>query len=346
MEALIAAFRLLALSQVLLFSIVVLFSANSLRMRSVLCGLGLTVQAYLLAPLLLAAGYTSTAMFVGVLAAFCPLLLLLAVEELFEDGRRIGLWSAVGLAYVAVVLWHQVWPPSMPGQVFTHHAAQGIRIVLVVLALTLLWRGRSNDLIELRLRARILLLLAIGVTSLAVLIIEAAFSWRVPGSIEAPGMLAIALLATGANLAFWRYNPRFDFSSPHLHAPPPTERERLPPSASADPMLVSLQQLMERERLYADHDLRIAGVAALLNVPEYRLRRVINQTLGYRNFNRYINDYRVREACVRLLSQPDLPVLSIALDVGFRSISSFNSAFREVNGCSPSEFRENQRAGN
>ncbi len=340
MEALIAAARLLALSQVLLFSIAVFTSANSWRMRSALGGLGLTVQAYLLAPLLLAAGYASSATLAGVLAAFCPLLLLFAVEEIFEDGRRIGLWSLLGAGYAFVVLWHQLSPQTTTTEELAHHAAQGIRFALVLFALALLWRGRRDDLIELRLRARVLLLLAIGIASLLVLIVEAAFEWRVPGNIEAPGMLAILLLAIVVNLGFWRYNPRFDFSSPA-----PLVVEHLPSTANTDPMLVSLKQLMDRERLYAEHDLRIAGVAARLNVPEYRLRRAINQTLGYRNFNRYINDHRLREARARLLAQPNLPVLSIALDVGFRSISSFNTAFREENGCSPSEFRAGQNAG-
>lgn len=340
MEALIAAFRLLALSQVLLFSIAVFSSANAWRMRAVLGGLGVTVQAYLLAPLLLAAGYASSATLAGVVASFCPLLLLLAVAEIFEDGRRIGLWFVIGVGYVVVVLWHQFLPQTTTTEEFAHHTAQGIRFALVLFALALLSRGRRNDLIERRLRARLLLLLGIGVASLLVLVIEAAFSWQVPGSIEAPGMLAILLLAIAVNLGFWRYNPRFDFSSPV-----PLVVETLPSSASADPILVSLQTLMESERLYAEHDLRIATVAARLSVPEYRLRRAINQTLGYRNFNRYINDHRVREASARLLSQPDMPVLSIALDVGFRSISSFNSAFREAKGCSPSEFRANHDAG-
>ncbi len=91
--------------------------------------------------------------------------------------------------------------------------------------------------------------------------------------------------------------------------------------------------------LAADHDLRIASLAARLGVPEYRVRRAINGGLGFRNFNQYVNSFRIDEASTRLRTERHLPVLSVALDVGFRSMSSFNVAFRERHGCAPGEFR-------
>ena len=96
---------------------------------------------------------------------------------------------------------------------------------------------------------------------------------------------------------------------------------------------------MKRERLYSDHDLRVASLAAMLNVPEYKLRNKINQQLGYRNFNQFVNQYRIDEASKRLLIDSRMPVLSIALDVGFRSISSFNTAFQQQFGVSPTQYR-------
>ena len=79
--------------------------------------------------------------------------------------------------------------------------------------------------------------------------------------------------------------------------------------------------------------------ASRLKVPEYQLRRTLNQNLGYRNFNQFINRCRIEEAARRLRSEPRTPVLTIALDVGFRSISSFNSAFRSHFQDSPSAYR-------
>jgi len=96
---------------------------------------------------------------------------------------------------------------------------------------------------------------------------------------------------------------------------------------------------MQNERLYADHDLRVGSLADIIGMPEYQLRKKINQSLGFRNFNQFVNGYRIEEAGQRLLSEPRTPVLSIALDVGFRSISSFNSAFQAHFGVSPTAYR-------
>jgi AraC-like DNA-binding protein len=99
---------------------------------------------------------------------------------------------------------------------------------------------------------------------------------------------------------------------------------------------------MNEDRAYTDHDLRIAHLAASLGVPEYQLRRTINRNLGYRNFNQFINHYRVEEAARRLIDEPTLPVLTIALDVGFRSISSFNTAFRAKYQKTPTDYRRGE----
>jgi len=108
---------------------------------------------------------------------------------------------------------------------------------------------------------------------------------------------------------------------------------------SEDPLISELLKRMRDERLYADHDLRVGSLASLLNIPEYKLRSKINQQLGYRNFNQFVNHYRIEEAGVKLRKDVRMPVLSIALDVGFRSISSFNSAFQTQFGISPTQYR-------
>jgi AraC-like DNA-binding protein len=71
------------------------------------------------------------------------------------------------------------------------------------------------------------------------------------------------------------------------------------------------------------------------------LRRVINQGLGFRNFNDFLHTHRLKEAAGRL-GDPQLrriPVLTIALEAGYGSIGPFNRAFKERFGMTPSEYR-------
>ena len=75
-------------------------------------------------------------------------------------------------------------------------------------------------------------------------------------------------------------------------------------------------------------------------MPEYRLRRLINGQLGYRNFNAFLNGYRIEEARAALAdpSQAEVPVTTIALDAGFQSIGPFNRAFKVSTGVTPTEY--------
>ena len=214
--------------------------------------------------------------------------------------------------------------------------AAAIAMILSGIAVSL--RGRSADLIEARRRLRLTLSLAIGVVIMWVVLAELPLrgwppplGWRV--------MNAASLFVLAATLAVsslgWR--------DPGLFAPTPRPPEPGAPRAEADDtaLLTRLRADMTRERLYRQDGLTITAVAARLGVPEYRLRRAINQGLGERNFNAYLNGFRlieVREA----LSDPvqrETPILTIALDAGFGSLAPFNRAFRAAEGCTPSEYR-------
>jgi AraC-like DNA-binding protein len=102
-----------------------------------------------------------------------------------------------------------------------------------------------------------------------------------------------------------------------------------------------LERLMTAERAYRREGLTIGSLAALMNLPEYRLRQIINEGLGYRNFNAFLNRYRIAEAKTALAdsSQKDVPVLTIAMDSGFQSLGPFNRAFKADTGLTPTEFR-------
>jgi AraC-like DNA-binding protein len=113
------------------------------------------------------------------------------------------------------------------------------------------------------------------------------------------------------------------------------------PSAVDQKLIDALTRLMADDRVYRDERMTIGALALRLAVPEYKLRRLINQRLGYRNFNVFLNDHRIREATAALAdpTQAEVPVITIAMDAGFQSLGPFNRAFKATTGVTPTEYR-------
>jgi AraC-like DNA-binding protein len=100
--------------------------------------------------------------------------------------------------------------------------------------------------------------------------------------------------------------------------------------------------------MYREAGLTIAMLAKKLELPEYRLRAFIHQKLGFRNFNSMLHQYRVEDASLALSDKANqsASVLTIALSVGYQSITPFNNAFRQIKGVTPSEFRKKSANNN
>jgi AraC-like DNA-binding protein len=108
----------------------------------------------------------------------------------------------------------------------------------------------------------------------------------------------------------------------------------------------ALKQLMSHDRAYREENMTIHRLAAKLKVPEYKLRRLINQRMGYRNFSAFLNAHRLEQVTADLADSKrgQLPILTLALDAGFQSIGPFNRAFKSRFGMTPTEFRLKHRA--
>lgn len=108
--------------------------------------------------------------------------------------------------------------------------------------------------------------------------------------------------------------------------------------AEADKALVAqARALLEEEKIYREMGLTRAMLAEKLRISEQQASRIINAYFK-KNFNEWINGYRVAEAKERLLTE-DSAVTVIAFEVGFNSIASFNRVFKEMEGVSPTEYR-------
>ena len=120
------------------------------------------------------------------------------------------------------------------------------------------------------------------------------------------------------------------------------ETAQAPPVSELDRKLFEqLQQLLQSDHLYRDDTITIEKVARRMKVNKNNLSRIVNGCAG-KNFNVYINEYRIQEA-VRLMSaNPDkFSLEGLGFEVGFSERRSFYNAFRKITGLSPSEFRRN-----
>jgi putative ABC transport system permease protein len=101
-----------------------------------------------------------------------------------------------------------------------------------------------------------------------------------------------------------------------------------------------LKNVMKANLYYEDPELSLRSLADKLKLHPHELSRIINTALK-KNFNDFINEYRV-QAAVRKMQDPALDrltLLGIAYDSGFNSQSTFTRIFKQVTGKSPMEFK-------
>ncbi|MGB0522915.1 MAG: helix-turn-helix domain-containing protein [Flammeovirgaceae bacterium] len=111
--------------------------------------------------------------------------------------------------------------------------------------------------------------------------------------------------------------------------------------ASRLPIFTQLVDLIEHEQLYLQSDLSLAKLGKLIGLNSHDTSSLINKH-SHKNYNEFINHYRIQHA-KELLSDKaheKFTISSIAYDVGFNSLSSFNSAFKKFEGMTPSAFRK------
>ena len=84
-------------------------------------------------------------------------------------------------------------------------------------------------------------------------------------------------------------------------------------------------------------DMTLDTLAAYAGFSRYTLSRMFRQHTGM-TFTQYLSQRRV-EMAMELLSATRMPVTQVALQCGFNSIATFNRVFREIKGCTPTQYR-------
>ena len=105
-----------------------------------------------------------------------------------------------------------------------------------------------------------------------------------------------------------------------------------------------LDQLLSHEDILSDSELNLARVSKLIEVKSRELSNSVNRVAG-RSFRSILRQRRIELAKTMLTSSrfDHLGILTVALNSGFGTKSTFNDAFKAEAGTTPSEYRKNNR---
>ena len=260
---------------------------------------------------------------------------ILALSLFQKDFKLTRFYVIVGLAYCFPIFMERLvqfgYVQSLPGWWAWLVNLSSLFLVVHMTVVTL--AGRTDDLIEKRRKSRIYLVLMSAFSALSVIIL---------GSMLLPQyqqtVTVISIWPAIVWVAFWLSSiegNKFAFDVKEQPA-----EDAL--SARDLALQEKLNQEMVEKQCFLENNLSIESLAKRLGVSAYRLRAFINQKLGYNNFSSYINGYRI-EAIKKAFANPEnhhIPILTIAMNHGFNSLAPFNRAFKNLEGATPSEYRQ------
>jgi AraC-like DNA-binding protein len=294
-----------------------------------------------------------------------PLVFCLFAAALFDDDFKPSWLHAVAwLTMVALGVVACLWIDAAPAR----WAFSALGLACNALGVWYVLAGRALDLVEERRRLRAVLVVLLALYSAAIIATEIALPAGSGGPIlylaNSIGLLtitlvfAVVLLSISGDSALislpvsepamqgimqGTLQGTLQVTSPYRPAAVSDLGDRIERDDDTR-LLAALRRLMEHDRAYREEGLSIGGLAGKLGIPEHGLRRLINRRLGYRNFNAFLNRYRLDDVMAALAdpAQEAVPILTIAMDAGFQSLGPFNRAFKAQTGMTPSEFRRLQ----
>ena len=114
----------------------------------------------------------------------------------------------------------------------------------------------------------------------------------------------------------------------------------------AETYAAQLKQVMEEEQLYLDCELTMPELAKKADISPYLVSQVLNGPM-HQSFFSFVNAYRITLA-KELMSDPNarkLAIVDLAIEVGFKSKSSFYDAFKKSTQMNPTQFMKSLSEG-
>jgi AraC-like DNA-binding protein len=269
----------------------------------------------------------------------------LFTRALFDDAFKLRWWHAlVWAAVVAFSFVNCMWIAPAGGARASVIAINLLALGFIALAVVQTVASWPADLVEGRRRIRVFIVTSAalygGMNAVLQILLPVGAAADVANTVNSAALAGVVAAICYAMM-------RVDGAELFPAAPEAVQVVIVPGQSPAaddahDRKLVdALMRLMGDERIYRHDNITIGTLATRLAIPEYRLRRLINQRLGYRNFNVFLNNHRIEEAKAALSdpTQAEVPVITIAMDAGFQSLGPFNRAFKATTGVTPTEYR-------
>lgn len=293
----------------------------------------------------------STVNFFWLVAPFCilgPVHIWLFSLSQFQDDFRLRPYH---FAFVALYLFLQqltfgaTEPTYYEGVSISTVSYALVRFFFIGHMVYVAWHGRADDLLEARRKFRGTYIVLVSLMTFVIFVVETFYTFE---ELQHPLISFTQALSffTLAFVIFWHAGKVRDGIL--LVQQSTNERREKAAAHSADldgadqHDLRAIEKLVAGERLFLEQGLTIAKLSVAAKLPEHRLRRLINQHMGYRNFADFLNRYRIEEA-KRLLANAEnrhVQVLVIAMDLGYGSLGPFNRAFKARTGQTPTEYRK------
>jgi AraC-like DNA-binding protein len=114
------------------------------------------------------------------------------------------------------------------------------------------------------------------------------------------------------------------------------------PDEQKSMLVEAINKVMDTTYEYCSVDFSLGKLALLTNSNFRYVSQIINETY-HKNFNNFVNEYRIREARVRLMDTDkygQYTIKAIAESLGYKSTTTFTNAFRSITGFTPSAFQK------
>ena len=122
-----------------------------------------------------------------------------------------------------------------------------------------------------------------------------------------------------------------------------TDKKKIKPVfENYEEKLAELRALFDRRRIYREDDLTLERIGDRLLLKNQAVRILIHDGLGFPRLSDLLDHYRIRDARI-ILEDPDqveMKLVEVAISVGYRSLTSFEAAFRHLVGKTAREYRQ------